>query len=301
MANQMKVHLFRVRTAQDAEPLQDLLGRIQADSIEDRLRTIGIQKQEIRIESIRAPGQDGNNTPYWFLDFTKLRFDHGPGKVSRDEPIEGFELNDDEGFGEESAVLFDPTTGHALIQYNHNGPRSGTIEEYLCFYDNAVVGKYSLLPVLDDTANVRLAQKDIIKKIQFKVAAPRITDAQRNGNVPLGRVLDLADNLDGETIEVTVSAGRGNLTANVVQGLIGTLRNLIPVGHGADDSALKTFKVSGKAGVQGDTDEINMLLAKEEVTIDGLQSGADRRYTQASRWTGLQRARNGWNGKIQNP
>lgn len=298
MPNAMKVHLFKVRTMQNVEPLEDLLGRIQADLIEDRLRKIGLQKQEIRLESIRAPGQDGNTTPFWFLDFTKLRFDHGPGKVSRDEPIEGFELEDDEGFGEETGVLFDPVTRHALIQYNHNGPRSGTIEEYFCVYDNAVASKYSLLTVLDDTANLRLAQKDIIKKIQFKVAAPRITDAQRNGNVPLGRVLDLASTLDGETIEVIVSAGRGNLGANVVQGLIGALRNLIPVGQGADESALKTFKVSGKAGALGETDEINMLLAKEELTIDGLQSGDDLRYTQASRWQALQRARNGWTDKL---
>lgn len=297
----MKVHLFKVRTMQNVESLEDLLDRMQLDTIEDRLRKIGIQKQEIRLESIRAPGQDGNNTKFWLLDFTKLRFDHGPGKVSRNEPIEGFELEDDEGFGEETAVLFDPKTAHALIQYNHNGPRSSTIEEYFCVYDNAVVSKYSFLPVLDDTANLRLAQKDIIKKIQFKVAAPKITDEQRKGNVPLGRVLDLANNLDGETIEITVSAGRGNLGGDVVQGLIGTLRKLIPLGHGDDNSALKTFKVSGKDGVLGETDEINMLLAKEELTIDGLLSGDDLRYTQASRWAGLQRARNGWNDKIKNP
>lgn len=300
MANAMKVHLFRVRTLQDAEPLEHLLGRIQTDPIEDRLRKIGIQKQEIRLESILAPGDNGNATRYWLLDFTKLRFDHGPGKVSRDEPIEAFELNDDEGFGEETAVLFDPTTGYALIQYNHNGPRSGTIEEYLCVYDNAVVGKYSLLPVLDDTAGVRLAQKDIIKKVQFKVAAPRITNTQRNANVSLGRVIDLADNLDGEMIEVTVSAGRGNLTSKAVNSLIGTLQKLIPVGHGDEDSPLRTFKVSGRQGVKGDTDEINMLLNKEEVTIDGLESGPGLRYTQASRWKGLERARNGWKKKIQN-
>lgn len=298
MRNEMRVHLFSVRTMEGAEPLENLLGRIQADDLEARLRKIGYQ--EIRLESILAPRANGNDSPYWLLDFTKLRFEHGPGKISRDAAIEGFELEEDQGFGEETALLYDPVSGYALIQYNHNGPRSGTIAEYFCNYENAVVGKYDFLVVLDNSANVRLAQKDIIKKIQFKVAAPRISREQRNGNVPLGRALDMASNLNGETIDVTVSAGRGCLGGETVQGLISTLRNLIPRAVDQNEGVLKTFKVYGKAGINGDTDEINMLVTKEEQTIDGLQMGADRRYTQASRWSGLVRARNGWHAIIQN-
>lgn len=296
MANDMKVHLFKVRTMDGAEPLEDLLARVKAEPLDTRLRKLGYQ--EMRLESVCGPGEDGNDSPYWLLDFTKLRFEHGPGKISRDAPIEGFELEENQGFGEETAVLYDPASKHLILQYNHNGPRSGTIEEYLCAYDNAVVGKYAFLVVLDETANLRLAQKDIIKKIQFKVAAHRITNAQLNGNVPLGRVLDMANNIDGETVEIIVSAGRGRLSAGV-QGLIDTLRGMMPVAAHDADGALQGFKVSGKAGVNGETDEINMLITKEELSIDNLQMGADLRYTQASRWNGLLRARRGWNNKIQ--
>lgn len=295
MANDMKVHLFRVRTMDGAEPLVDLLTRIKADALDARLRRIGYH--EMRMESIVAPGEAGNDSPYWLLDFTKLRFEHGPGKISRGAPIEGFELEDDEGFGEETAVLYDPASNYLILQYNHNGPRSGTIEQYLCSYEDAVVGKYSFLIVLDETANLRLAQKDIIKKVQFKVAAPRITNAQLNGNVPLGRVLDMANNLDGETVEIIISSGRGRLSAGV-QNLLETLRGMMPAAAHDADGALQTFRVTGTAG-DGETDEINMLVTKEEQSIDNLVMGDDLRYTQASRWNGLLRARRGWNNKIQ--
>lgn len=296
MANEMKVHLFRVMTVDGAESLQDLLATIAADELEDRLRNVG--QQEIRLESILPPHTGLNRSAYWLLDFTKLRFEHGPGKISRNAAIEGFELEDEEGFGEETAALFDPVSQHLLIQYNHNGPRAGKIEEYLCNYEDGRIGKYSLHIVLDQTANDRLAHKDIITKIQFKVASPRITQGQRQANVSLGRAVEMADNLDGETIEVTVSAGHGRLTMARVQETIAALRNLIP-GHGDPvDSPLKTFKVSGKNGVNATTDEINMLLSKEEVEIDGLQMGGDLRYTQQSRWDGLGRARRGWNAII---
>lgn len=296
MANEMKVHLFEVRTIKGGEPLEDLLARIQAEDLDERLRKIGYQ--EIRLESLSGPGDEGNDTPYWLLDFTKLRFEHGPGKISRDAPIEGFDLEQNEGFGEETAALYDPTTQHMILQYNHNGPRSGTIEAYLSAYDDALVGKYSFLVVLDETANLRLAQTDIIKKIQFKVAAPRINNAQLNGNVSLGRVLDMANNLDGETVEIIVSAGRGKLSAGV-QGLINTLKAMMPKAAHDADGALQGFKVSGKDGVDGDVEEINMLVTKEELTIDNLKIGADLRYTQRSRWKGLLRARRGWDNKIQ--
>lgn len=295
MANDMRVHLFKVRTMEGAEPLADLLARIHGDQLDARLRKVGYH--EMRLESICAPGEAGNASPFWLLDFTKLRFEHGPGKISRGAPIEGFDLGDDEGFGEETAVLYDPASNHLLMQYNHNGPRSGTIENYLCSYEDAVVGKYSFLIVLDETASLRLAQKDIIKKVQFKVAAPRITDAQLNGNVPLGRVLDMANNLDGETVEIIISSGRGRLSAGV-QNLLDTLRGMMPAAVNDADGALQTFRVTGTAA-DGESDEINMLVTKEELTIGNLVMGDDLRYTQDSRWNGLLRARRGWNNKIQ--
>ncbi|MGH8855258.1 MAG: hypothetical protein ACREWI_13385, partial [Telluria sp.] len=50
MANDMRVHLFRVRTMDGAEPLADLLTRIKADALDARLRKIGYH--EMRLESV---------------------------------------------------------------------------------------------------------------------------------------------------------------------------------------------------------------------------------------------------------
>jgi hypothetical protein len=126
MVGVMAVHLFEVRALHRTPPLAQLLERIHGDAIADRLRTVG--HQEVRVETIAAPRSRGNNTPYWLLDFTKIRFEHGPGKASREDPIESFELDADQGFGEETAVLYDPRRQAMLIQYNHYGARSTIIE-----------------------------------------------------------------------------------------------------------------------------------------------------------------------------
>ena len=293
MANEMKVHLFQVHTLEGESRLEDLLEAISIHPLDQRVRTIG--HQDIRLEYIAPPRSRSNPSPYWLMDFTRMRFENGPGKISRDDPIEAFDLGDEDGFGEETAVLFDPVTQHMLIQYNHNGARAGKIEEYLCCYDGAIVGKYSLHVVLDRSATARLSQKAIINKLHFKVAPPRITASQRNNNVSLQRAVELADNLDGETVEVIISARNGRLNMGRVQSAIRSLTRMVPDGDDFDNGALRTFKVSGKNHVNDVSDEINMLLSKEEVTIDGLQLGQGLRFTQASRWDGLLRARRGWN------
>jgi hypothetical protein len=296
MSNEMKVHLFKVVSFNGAPPLDTLLDIISNDPLDQRLRMVG--HQEMRMEEALQPHTNGNRTPYWLLDFTKLRFEHGPGKASRIDAIEGFELDDNQGFGEETAALYDPQTHHLLIQYNHHGPRSGKIQEYFSTYSNDQNRIYELQIRLDETSEIRLAQKQIINKLQFKVAPSSISAAHRQGNISMARSIELSETLHGQTIEVTVSAGRGSLSMPKAQSMINALKRLVQTDALHNTNSVDTFKVSGKNNIDDATDTIDMLASKLEIVSAGLIMGTDLRYTQRSRWDALIRARNGWNQLI---
>lgn len=299
MADLIKVHLYSVINNHPTPLLETLLTTMQNTQLQNRLRMVG--RNEVRIESILPPNSQENNSPYWLLDFTKLRFDHGPGKASRTQAIEGFQLANNEGFGEETAALYDPQYKFLLVQYNHHGVRAGSIQDYFVKFDDAVFNNYELLMQMDETSEIRLSQKRIIKKVSFKIAPVRMTAAQRRAGVSLERSLAIGEPLNAETIEITVSAGKSagsSLTYRRASQLIQSLKNLLPRVED-DPVVLDKFEVHGKTHDSEAVDAINMIAPKLELEIGGLVMGDDRRYTQRSRWDALIRARRGWRGVIE--
>lgn len=292
MANLMKAHFFQVHNLLPNERLDGLLQSLGALELEQRLKFIF--QNEMRLEEIAAPNSRGNPTPYWLLDFTKLRFENGPGKASRSDPIEGFDLDVNEGFGEETAAIYDPATRHMTIQYNHHGPRSGAIQDYLSTFTTVEGSAFQLQVRLTDDAEARLAQKQIVKKLHFKIAPPRITGAMRRAGVSIERTMALSENVNGQTIEVIISAGKGQLASGPTHQWIATLMRVMHLDTQGTEPVVETLKVHAKEGLEAETDVINLLSSKAEQEIDGLVLGADRRYTRRSRWDALLRARNGW-------
>jgi len=300
MPGEMTVHLFRVSRDQGTPSLETLLRQIERDELEARLKVVG--HQEVRLESILPPHTDENDSPYWLLDFAKIRFDHGPGKASRVAAIEGFDLDEDEGFGEETAVLFDARHRFMLIQYNHYGVRSATIQNYFNIYEDNALRGYGLGVLLDSAAEVKFARKQILKKIHFKIAPPRMSAAQRRAGVGLGRALDLNDDLNGSDIEVIISAGRQQnamLNHQRVHNVVTALRRLVGQDDGRDDAIVQKLEIIGKENELAQAESINLLISKLEQKIPGLDLGDDRRYTQRSRWDALLRARASWRETIE--
>jgi hypothetical protein len=152
---------------------------------------------------------------------------------------------------------------------------------------------------LDGSSEERLAQKQILTKINFKVAPAAMTASQRTANVGLGQALALNDSVAGQTVEITISAGKNKnsmLSMANVSRLINGLRDLVETGSNED--IVEKFEVSGRAGVGDRAEAIDMLAPKLEQKIDGIIMGEDRRYTQQSRWNALLRARHGWTDQI---
>lgn len=295
MTSKMNVNLFEVSREPGTEPLPNLLAEISNMGLEDRIRPISYG--QMRLDVIAPPNTNENDSNYWLLDFTKLRFDHGPGKVGRNTEIAGFDLNHDEGFGEETAALFDPHTNYLLVQYNHHGVRASAIERYLNVIGHVPDGftAYKLAIKLDTSAEIRLAQKNFITKLRYRIAPGKLTAAHRDASMSLREALAISEQQRGGAIEVTISAApRENLLMGPVRNTINALRQMVAADQEQDTRVVTQFEVEGKVDALDRADGINMISPKLVASIDGLMLGGDRRYTRRSRWDGLLRARRGW-------
>jgi hypothetical protein len=299
MTDSMKVHLYQVISGLNTPKLETVLEASLKMPLTNRERLVG--QQEMRLEQIAKPHSKGNSSDYWLMDFTRLRFTHGPGKVSRGTPIEGFDLQTNQGFGEETGVLYDPATGYLIVQYNHHGVRSGTLKEYFGLLRDGQADTFEMRPKMDETSEQRLAQKQVITKMNFKVAPANITSRLRSGDVGLGRAIELNDSFKGNEIEITIASGRGSnggLLYNAANSLISSLKKLVEHDDDTNRSVTK-FDVWARNIDYEAAEKIDMLTPKVAQTIDGLVLGTDLRYTRESRWNGLLRARNGWTNLVK--
>jgi hypothetical protein len=118
----------------------------------------------------------------------------------------------------------------------------------------------------------------------------------RNGGTSLSKALQISDELDAESIELTISAGRSNgshLNLQKTRNFISGIAQQFGI-----QGAVGKLSVSGQTMQGTPVEAIDLLEEKIEVEIDNLTLGADLRYTQDSRWTALVRARNGWSSIV---
>jgi hypothetical protein len=300
MANskKLRVNLFEVIRGDRDEPLEVILDYLSGVDIENRLRRVGTS--DVRLEYVLPPGADGNATQFWLLDFVKFRDTHGPGKAAKDAAIQGFDLQPEDFFGEETAALYDPATNHLLLQYNHNGVKSSPIEMYIntFFAEYRGLSSYQFRIKLDQTSELRLARKQHVTKIHFKIAPLKVTSAHRQSGVSLDRMLELSDKHASETIEITISAGRGKKLQKVAE-IIDGLRTFTRADREQDTHVVSQFNLEAKAAMEERAESINMLLPALVMEVPGVEQGLDRRLTLRSRWDALVRARRGWTEIIE--
>ncbi len=293
MSGSMTVHLYDVRR-HSSPPIDQTFNQIMSQPLAQRMRKIA--HTDIRLEECLPPHSQRNSTPYWLLDFTNIRLKNGPGKANLLGPMTGFNIGPNEGFGEETAVLYDAQHRVLIVQYNHHGPRASSICSYFNSFDASQTHDYTLTIRVDTNTATKLNAKSILKKVTIQITPPKISPHMRNGGTSLSKALQISDELDAESIELTISAGRATGARLHLQ----RTRNLI--NHITQQFGVKG--AVGKLSVTGQTmqgtpvEAIDLLEEKIEAEIDNLALGSDLRYTQDSRWNALVRARNGWSSIV---
>lgn len=292
MNGRMKVHLFKVGRHDNSELLETLLQRISDNKIEDRLRSVG--SHEIRVENI-AKSRDG----YWLLDFGMLRYEHGPGRARKDQPIIGFDFEEGEAFGEETAALYDPKSGCMLVQYNHFGVRSGSIQKYLCDYDPGKANAYELAVVFDREIERKLATKTFFSKLSVSMAVSRLTAADRDAKIPLSQAIAIGGEYGARNVTLSISMGPGKhngLDAGSIKKTLAWVKGIL---H-AEEDAISRAEVICKENPDGIAEVLDLVQQRLTVALDDIPLGKDWRFPQKDRWSGLHRARRAWDDIIRN-
>ncbi len=178
----MRVHLYKVESDAAAPELSTTLEAINQLPLEHRLKDVGYQK--IRLELAKEPKAPGR---FWCLDFCKLR-NQGPGRAAPNKASTSFNLDADERFSEETAAVFDPVSGYLALQYNHYGPRSGSIADYLSLFLDPGLS-YDLQLKLDPSVQARVKKKVQFTGFGYRVAPAKLSPQWKLKNVAMNTAL----------------------------------------------------------------------------------------------------------------
>lgn len=281
----MHVHLYQLTEEKSLPHLAMLLGQLVNQPLKDRICQIGYQ--EFRLDEAIQPDR---HWPVWRISICKFRSE-GPGRAKRNTPSQGINLDEDEDFTEDTAILFNPASKMMVMQYNHYGPRAGSIIDYFNAWTGNNSAVYTLAPKLNPNVQARLQSKQQFTRVAFKVAPSKITDEWKRNNVALTTMLEDQANLwEGEWITVVVSLDARDPQATL--SVRNKLRSLIGLSHESRD-AVKILKISGRDQAGLRVDPIDLLAERLERTYNGLPLES-RRIALSDRWKALHDAYERW-------
>jgi Family of unknown function (DUF6731) len=147
MSKNVKFDFFKV-TMPDGTDLDAGLQKVHGMK-NDKTRTLDLGGRHVRLQE----SEFGHGL--WEFEMLHIRMDGIPAKASLDGAIEVFDLDDDEGIGEESAFVYHVGTKTLVVQRNKFGVSSGTLGRYfeklLCIQD-----KIEIDPLIQEGALARI-------------------------------------------------------------------------------------------------------------------------------------------------
>ena len=246
----------------------------------NRERTGGV----MRLEQVEKRGN------LWLCDFVKIRTDHGPSKAGENAPAQGFELGPNDGFGEETALLWNTTNDWCVMQYNHYGSRSKAIAEYLALYIHTDPVELHFLPKIDDDIQAKIHHKKLVNKISVSLSPKDISDADYDYGASLGAASKILKSSNADHIEIILSARRKNRLGFTLPDFMGWLDR---IRGNADHSPVGAAHATAREN-EDDAPEVLDLLHNRIVTEEDILPGADKRYPIKDRFDAIHRAHDGW-------
>jgi hypothetical protein len=207
------------------------------------------------------------------------------------------DLDDDETFGEDTAMAFHVPTGYAAVQYNHYGPRALAIEKYLNAADaelSNVATAYRLAVCLRGEAYQRLERLGFIQQVDFTISIPGILPGDAQNGVSVGGALraPLPEGVEVVSMQLRGRAGRA-LGRDSVFAMVDDLLQ-----RGGDLHAARVWgKRAQGAGRKRPVDLVNDQLSTE---VD-IRPARGHRFARPERWDALGRTLDDWlrTGQLQ--
>lgn len=193
----MKIHLYKNSPKPNDQSLAEIITNILQMELADRERLI-----DTKLVFLERGNVDADR---FIMDFTYRRTTSGPGHSMTGKETMDFELEEQAGFGEQTAIVYDPGDEYIAVQYNHYGPRATAIANYLESFSRT---PFYWNPVIDDNVFAKLTNSVIQNKLRLKVAANTLTEEMCRENVAFSAVQNLRDKTDAGMVDITISLGK---------------------------------------------------------------------------------------------
>jgi len=176
-------------------------------------------------------------------------------------------LKEDEYLGEPMCFAFLPDVGGALIHYSHTGPRHAVMGALLSRmgYADAI----RVEPLIRTDMLMQLNSKSYIKGLEFSLTDPRGVAELREMGGSIGGAIKVLDDVGGVNIHVQVTMGHTKgegLVTSTVKKFARALQKLAssaPEG----ESPVRTIKVTGADDEDAPLSELDLLRAREPITL----------------------------------
>lgn len=282
----MKIWAYRV-VPQGHRPLADLVAATMDRPLGER--TFPGAPAGMRLEEANAAGG------HLHLDFARPRAGHGPGRMGRARPIEDIPMEGDDSFGEDTAMVYDPDSGFAAVQFNPFGPRPTAIQQYLNAGDLALgtgpdgLFGYSFGSCFRPEAFARLRDYRLVRYIDFTVSVPAANPADFAAGRSVGDMLRTASLTGGvQTVRIKMTAGKRRGDSLALDAAFLILSDLERMG-----GELITGEVGGKRTPDEKTSKVD--LVDERVSAEReVRPNRGQRFARNERWSALRSALDEW-------
>ena len=200
-------------------------------------------------------------------------------------------MKNDEGFGEETAFLWDSSNDWCVVQYNHHGVRPTAISEYLSLFVHEHPALLELLPKIDDKIHAKINAKKLVTKVTLSVAPKELSDNDYDLGAGLGTATKALKQSDADRVEIIISAAKkhGGLDLKLPD-FANWLKKL---GAGKDGSPVSVAKATAMETQQDEPEVLDLLHHRITAEAD-MTPGKDKRYPRKDRWDAIHRAHTAW-------
>ena len=250
MSDKMKIHPYEIK---DRVSIVSTIQGIDRLPLARRLRPV--YGYNMKMETLTQ--QKVGNSTVFFMDFCKHRLS-GPGRAKVTAKTTGFKLGRNEAFGEMTAILYDPATAFVVAQYNHYGPRPGSIAAYISLFHGG--NNITFLHCLKPNVLAEIDKKQFNTSVSFEYSPAALTEAHRN-SLGIFAGLDSLE-LPGSgtgSIQMTFKKKRGKFPK--MHGQVEFLKGLYQMVSAAD-SPITLARVDGAMNEDEKTTFLDLVKAK---------------------------------------
>ena len=225
----------------------------------------------------------------YLLNFVTFEF-AGPGRSTPEEYAVHIDLDSNESFAHETAMLYDPETRLAFLESTLGGMGSGAIADYFGNFADRDT-EYVLTPRLDDQAAARARTFQTIRTVIMSTSMGPATEVDRETGV--GVIKSLGDEFDGGHINLEIKAHRKRehtLSKDLIRRIIDFVTGPGPSPSfidSEDRSTLTRLKIEGRVHDDEPLELIDLFQHKEKRERILLVDDTLRKVLHEDRWKAL--------------